>query len=126
MTACSSQASDFRSFHTAKRECVVRSQPRTYATISTKPCAPSNASALSSASYADQQTLIARHVVTTDMCNDGAAPSAVEHIGNEPLADIGRQMSDDVATGRVNPNTRVIGPRRIRDQDQLVARTQPT
>jgi hypothetical protein len=90
-----------------------------------KPYAPSNGSARSSASYADQQTLIAGHVVAADVRNDGAAAGAVEHIWNEPLADVRRQVPDDIATWCVYPNAWVISPRRIRDQDQLVSRAEP-
>jgi hypothetical protein len=57
--------------------------------------------------------------------NDGAAAGAVEHMRNEPLADVGRQMADDVAPRRMHPNTRVVGARRIRDQDQLIAGAEP-
>jgi hypothetical protein len=57
--------------------------------------------------------------------NDGAHTGAVEHKRDEPLVDVGREVTDDIATLRVHPNARLIGAWWIWDQDQLVARTEP-
>jgi hypothetical protein len=57
--------------------------------------------------------------------NDGAHTSAVEHKWNEPLVDVGREVTDDVTARRVHPNAWFVGAGRIWDQDQLVARAEP-
>ena len=44
----------------------------------------------------------------------------MEHAGDEPSIDIGREMSHDIAAHGVDPHARVVHTSGIRDQDELI------
>jgi len=70
--------------------------------------------------HGDDEPFVARDVITADLLDDGAATAAVEHPRDEPGIDVWRQMTDDIAPGRVYPHIRVLRARWIRDEDEPI------
>jgi hypothetical protein len=56
----------------------------------------------------------------------GAGASSAEHPRSEPVLDLGRQMSDDVTFGHVDPDAGIIVDRRTGDQKDFVSGMQTT
>ena len=60
----------------------------------------------------------ARHLGATDPSDNGATAVSGQHPRDEPRAQVWRQVSDDVAAGRVDPNTWIVDPGRIGNKDK--------
>src|SRR5262245_30996583 len=89
------------------------------------PFAPLRRWALDSASYGDDESLIAGDVIASYFVNDGAAATPLQHPRNQPRADIGRQVTYNVAARSVHPYAGVIRTGRIGDENELITLVQP-
>lgn len=56
----------------------------------------------------------------------GAGASSPEHPWSEPVLDLGRQMSDNVTLGHVDPDSGIVVDRRTGDQQDFVSGMQTT
>jgi hypothetical protein len=80
---------------------------------------------LGSASYGDDESLIAGDVIASYFVHDRAVATTGQHPRNEPRADIGREVTDNVAARSMYPDTGVIRPRRIGYENELITLVQP-
>ena len=71
-----------------------------------------------------QQPLPARDGLIADPENAGTRAAPTAHPWSEPGADLVRQMSDRIALRQVNPH-RLVCPRRVGDEEQLLEGTNP-
>src|SRR5690348_16122765 len=71
--------------------------------------------------HLDHQPLPAFGIRRADARDGGGIAGAVHHARGHPGVDVGREMADDVAAGRVHPHARLIHTGWIGNEDEAVA-----
>lgn len=76
------------------------------------------------ARHLDDEPSPALDIVPVDSVDVGAAAATLQHPGDEPPRDVGRQVANHVAARRMHPDPGIVGAGWVGNENEAIARVQ--